>query len=143
MRNVWLLICCSVVLAGCGTTAVPIGKAKLAPPERVLAYQEKTAGETGVLVVTRDEGYMGSGCYNSFHINGVLSARMGVAGMARFYVPAGELVLRVAPDPQGAGLCGLGQEYWTQRETIIRPGEVKNFRLLLDASGKPDVQRLD
>ena len=66
-----------------------------------------------------------------------------VGETARFHVPPGEVLLRNGVDQAGRGLCGVGKDHWTQRETVVRAGETKYFRLSLDASGKPDVQRWD
>jgi len=41
----------------------------------------------------------------------------------------------------GKGLCGLGLDEWTQRETVVSQGETKYFRLSIDANGKTDIQR--
>jgi hypothetical protein len=60
-------------------------------------------------------------------------ARRGNAG-----APKCELVLR--SDFGGRGLCGLNADS-TQRETILRPGETKHFRLSVEANGNPEVQR--
>lgn len=86
---------------------------------------------------------MGGGCYYALFINGTLSARFDVGEIARFYLEPGEILLRVGRDPQGRGICSSGQEYWTQRETILREGETKYFRMLLDANGTTDIQRSD
>ena len=94
-------------------------------------------------MVTRDEGYVGSGCYLSFVINGTHAGRFDVAETAEFHVMPGELLLRVGPDLMGAMLCGLGKDYWTQRETVLRAGETKSFRLSTDANGRMDIQRAD
>ena len=58
---------------------------------------------------------------------------------------AGELKLRLRAgrDPGGKGLCGMRQGERTQRETRLKPGELKYFRLSIDANGKPDIQRSD
>ena len=58
---------------------------------------------------------------------------------------AGELKLRLCAgrDPEGKGLCGIRQGEWTQRETTLKPGDLRYFRLSIDANGKPDIQRSD
>jgi hypothetical protein len=53
----------------------------------------------------------------------------------------GEILLRAGRDPLGKGLCGLGQDEWTQRETVVHQGETKYFRLSIDQNGKTDIQR--
>lgn len=135
---VFLLI---IILSGCATVPIPSDSAIPSPPDRILSFNEKTSTTNSTLVVTRDVGFLGSGCFYSLMINGILSARLDVGERATFYVEPGEILLRVGRDPQGKGLCAIGQDDWTQRETILRPGEIKKFRLLIDVNGKADIQR--
>jgi hypothetical protein len=138
-----LLLPLVLLVAGCATTPVPVSSALAAPADRLLAFQDVPPGPSGTLIVTRDKGFGGSGCYYSFFINDILAARLAVAETAKFYVAPGELVLRSGRDPQGRALCGMLQDEWTQRETILRDKETKYFRLLIDANGKTDLQRAD
>jgi hypothetical protein len=69
------------------------------------------------------------------------AGRFGTGETAMFHVAPGELVLRSGLD--GAGLCAFGRDNWTQRETTLRPGETKRFRISIDPSGKVEVQRGD
>jgi len=108
-----------------------------------MAFQERTPQNSATLVVTRDEGFVGSACYLSFVVNGTHAARFDVAETAEFHVEPGEQLLRVGVDLMGEMLCGLGKDYWTQRETVIRPGETKFFRLSIDPNGGMDIQRAD
>lgn len=130
-------------LAACATTPVPLLKAKPAPTERLLAFQGKSAGPSGTLVVTRDAGFLGGGCYYALSLNGTLAARLDVGEQASFFIAPGEVLLRAGRDPMGKALCGLGKDEWTQRETVIHAGETKFFRLSIDANGKTDLQRAE
>lgn len=133
----------ALLLGGCATTPVPISKAKQAPPDRVLGFQITAGDKTATLTVIRDEGLIGSGCYSAVYINQILAARLDVAEYARFYVAPGEIVLRAGRDTQGKGLCGADPDNWTQRETLLKPGEQKFFRLSMDVTGKLDIMRSD
>jgi hypothetical protein len=73
----------------------------------------------------------------------VLAARFDVGETAHFYVDPGEILLRVGRDPLGKGLCATGQDRWTQRETVIKSGETKYFRISTDANGKKDIERAE
>ncbi len=126
----------------CATTPTPRSQATPVPANRLMGFQAPEA-DSGNLIVTRDQGYLGSGCFYALSINGALAARMDVGESARFFVPPGELLLRVGRDPQGRSLCGVGQDDWTQRESFVKPGETKYFRLSIDANGKTDIQRTD
>ncbi|MDP2882483.1 MAG: hypothetical protein Q8N89_12965 [Azonexus sp.] len=141
MRTLVVTLVGVLVLAGCATTPLPASQAKPAPKERIFAFQDKTATNSATAVVTRDDGFLGSGCYYGFWINGVLAARLDVAETSSFFVEPGEHVLRVGIDPQGKGLCSAGSGNWTQRETILRANEPKFFRLSLDLNGKADIER--
>ncbi|WP_156480013.1 hypothetical protein [Collimonas pratensis] len=133
----------AIVMTGCATTPPPMSETKLAPKDRVLSYQDKTEAASAKLIVTRDVGFIAGGCYLGLSINNVLSARLGTAETASFFVEPGELLLRVGVDPMGKGLCSVGKDVWTQRETILRVGETKMFRMTIDANGKTDILRSD
>ena len=130
-----------IYIYGCATVPVAPTSADPVPADRLLAFQEKKANDTAIIIATRDEGLLGSGCFYALAINGVLAARFDTGETAKFFVEPGEIRLRIGRDPQGRGLCAAGQEYWTQRETILRDREIKYFRLLIDASGRTDIQR--
>ncbi|OUL97895.1 hypothetical protein [Paraburkholderia hospita] len=132
-----------IFVAGCASEPIPATTAKEAPTSRLLAFQEKSAPNDGKLVVTRDIGFGGSGCFYAVAINGTLAARLDVGETSRFSISPGEVLLRVGRDPQGKGLCAFGKSEWTQRETVLRPGETKFFRLSIDVNGKTDIERGD
>ena len=140
MANLVMLLS---ILSGCATTPVRHSDAIKAPQNRVLSYQDINDKTTSVIFITRDEGFLGGGCYYAVFINTILAARLNPAETVKFYVEPGEIVLKVGRDPQGRGLCAAGQDEWTQRETILRPHETKYFRLTIDANGKTDIQRAD
>ena len=50
------------LLAGCATSPVPSDKARPAPSERVSGYQKPVSGGSS-LIVTRDTGFLGGGCF--------------------------------------------------------------------------------
>lgn len=143
-KQIWLILPLAILLKGCATIPVPISEAKQAPPDRVLAFQTPTSDKTATLTAIRDEGHLGSGCYYALSINGILAARLDPAEFARFYIEPGEILMRYGRDPQGQGLCvsveGLFDS-WTQRETFLKAGEKKSFRLTIDIMGKTDIQR--
>ncbi len=141
------LVCCvasAFIFAGCATTPLESSQAKPVPKERIHSNQVNSELLNATLVLTRDVGFLGSGCFNAFWINGTLAARFDAGETATFFVEPGEHVLRVGRDPQGQGLCGIGSTSdWTQRETFLRIKERKHFRLSLDTQGKTDIQRSD
>lgn len=135
-------MCAYLILSGCGTTPVSLKNAEQVPKHRLLGFQEQR-NEFGTMVVTRDEGFVGSGCFCSLYVNNQLAARFDTGETAGFFVPPGELLLKVGRDPDGKGLCSIGQDYWTQRESLIKKGEVKYFRMTINADGSTDIQRAE
>jgi hypothetical protein len=121
---------------------VPIEEAKQVPADRLLAFQEPNEGALATMVVTRDRGIPGVACYLAMTINGTLAARFAAAETATFYVEPGETLLRVGGDPLGRALCGFSEDYWTQRETILRANETKHFRITINGV-KADIERSD
>lgn len=138
-----IVLVSALMLSGCATTPMDHARAVPVPADRLVGFQNSIDGPSGTLVLTRDKGFLGSGCYYGFFIDNTLAARIDNSEAATFIVPTGELVLRAGRDPEGKALCGLGKEEWTQRETIIRDGEKKYFRLSIDPNGKTDIQRAD
>ena len=144
MKRIYILLLLIFFANGCATAPTSISKAKEAPPNRVLAFQTPTSDKSATLTMIRDEGFLGGGCYYAVSINGVLAARLNPTEFARFYLEPGEILMRYGRDPQGQGLCSSFHESdWTQRETLLKPGEKKFFRLTIDQMGKTDIQRAD
>ncbi|WP_157572301.1 hypothetical protein [Nevskia soli] len=138
-----LIVCTALALSACATTPVSLDAAKQTPAERVLAFQQPPSGTPSSIVVTRDKGFLGGGCYYALLINGTLAARFDTGETAKFFMEPGEILLRAGRDPEGKALCAAGQDDWTQRETVLHPQETKYFRLSIDANGKTDIQRAE
>ncbi|MBK3468380.1 hypothetical protein [Pseudomonas sp. MF6776] len=117
-----------LLLTACATTPVPSGKADPVPSSRLFAFQ-KPASSDAVLVVTRDSGFVGGGCNTSVSIDGRKAAEIGAGETAKFYVAAGEHIV-------GASSCGSGLK---ERETSIKAGSTKKFRISIDSSMSMDL----
>lgn len=143
MKKIVAVSLIAIALTGCATTPIPSTMAKPAPPDRLLAFQMKPSEPFGTLTITRDVGHIGSACFYAISINGTLAARLDVAEKATFYVTPGEVLLRSGSDLYGKGLCSHDKNVWTQRETQLKPGETKYFRMSIDENGKTDIQRSD
>lgn len=137
--KIYRLLLLTLLISACASTPVPINKAIQAPAERVLAFQTQTSDKVAILAVVRDDGP--ARCFAGLYINEVLAARLDVAEVARFFIEPGDVLLRVGWDPQGVGFCFSND--WTQRETILKPGEQKSFRMTHDVNGRWDIFRLD
>lgn len=132
----------ATLCVACSTTPTQVTSALEVPSGRALAFQA-TSPSSANLVAVRDKGYLGSACLLAFYVNGVLAARLDVGERASFGVKAGEALLKVGWDPQGRGLCAFGSDNWTQRETVLRDGEQKVFRLTIDPNAKLDIVRAE
>lgn len=133
----------SIFVAGCATSQVSPNQAKLAPADRLFAFQEKTSQASSTLTVTRDSGLLGGGCFLAFNLDGIRAARFDPGETARFYVEPGEHLLSVRPDADGSGLCAIPGIQNSARETTLRQNETKNFRIMMDINGTADIQRTD
>lgn len=143
MKKLMVMSIVAAALTGCATTPISSTVAKPAPIERLLAFQTPLSEPAGILTVTRDVGHTGSACFYAISINGTLAARLEPGEKASFHVPSGEILMRSGSDPQGKGLCGFDKDFWTQRETQLKPGETKYFRMSINADGITDIQRAD
>ncbi|AGZ34723.1 MAG: hypothetical protein ACOKSU_25970 [Pseudomonas sp.] len=124
------------MLVGCATSPVPEGEAESAPGNRVTAYQAEVA-EGGTIIVTRDSGFPGGGCFATVYLNGKPVARLNPKEKAHFNVPAGEWMVGAALD--GKGLCGLNSER-LEAEALIKPGQTKKYRVHTSANGDVSVK---
>jgi hypothetical protein len=109
-------------LAGCSSWQPDAEDIEPVPAERVLAYQQplENAGE---VVVTRDFGLRGGGCY--------MAARIHVGEVVRFQVPAGARIVSIGTDPLDDTLCG---KLSLRREKLaqVQAGQTLEYRVISD-----------
>lgn len=133
-----------LLLAGCVMpTKQPLDSAVMpVPPERLLAYQ---TGGDATIVVTRDIGMIGGGCYLGLLIDKTLAAKLDPGERASFSVSSGEHL--VAPSwIEGKGLCGAF--YSAERaearrratEITLKPGETKRYRIHTSTDGESTLE---
>lgn len=139
MMNISVGLGLVLLVAGCATSQVSPLQARSVPADRLAAV---SSGGDAEIVVVRDAGVLGGGCYLALLANKQLVARMDSGESVRLRVPSGELLLAVAPDPEGRALCGLRKDMRVQREFALKPGETKHFRLAVGPGGM-DVMRSD
>ena len=132
---------CLAALTGCATAPVPASQAKQAPQDRVYLAKQSIA-DAGRISFVRDAGGFGSACFLGVRLNKQLAARLDTSEIVTFDVAPGEVLVGAGRDPQGSVLCGASGE-WVQRETTIKPGEHKTFRVAVSATGTVDVSRVD
>ena len=133
----FLLLLVFVVLSGCSTTTVSSLTAIPVKPDSLFSNQTKDDMHNATLVVTRDSGFIGSGCSLTFFINGERAAKIDPGETAKFYVQSGSVIMGVGVE--GRALCGVNPYPKRERETVIRQNETKWFRLFTDQDVNLDV----
>ena len=118
------------------TNASPHATANTVPADRILAYSEQQEGYAA-MTVTRDEGFMGGGCYLGLVIEGKIAARFDPNETATFFVPPGERNMAVVPDPEGRGLCSVGGWDPVAEKYTIQIGVPNHYRISLGAYRRP------
>lgn len=127
-----------LALAGCSSYQADPDKVTAVPGERLLAYQTPVSGG-GEVVVNRDLGLMGGGCYVAVLVDRKIAARIAVGEEARFQVPAGNRILGISADTQDDTLCGKGR---LNREVAVRveAGGSTDLRIVSQNQGGFDIR---
>lgn len=130
MRNGLIAVVLAAGLAGCVTHVPRPDQIAPTPQERLHAFQEPIENG-GEVVVTRDAGFSGSGCYAAVFVNGKQVAEMNPSERAAFHLPSGESILGVWNT--GKALCGY-REGKDRREisVVLHPGETKHYRIIVN-----------
>ena len=117
-------------LAGCSSWQPDAEDIEPVPAERVLAYQQPLENG-GEVVVTRDFGLRGGGCYIAVLIDRQLAARIHVGEVVRFQVPAGARIVSIGTDPLVDTLCG---KLSLRREKLaqVQAGQTLEYRVISD-----------
>lgn len=130
------LICAALsllALAGCSSFRAGPEQMSQVPADRLLAYQQPIEGGSRI-VVSRDLGFLGGGCYVAVLIDRQLAARIGTGEVASFHVPAGARIVGIGIDEQDDTLCGKGR---LRRELAVQQeeGESQHFRIVSENKG--------
>ncbi|UVE18904.1 3-isopropylmalate dehydratase [Pseudomonas sp. LS44] len=138
MRSIVALLGLAL-LAGCSSYKAE--QVQAVPSERLLAYQEAAEG-SGTIVVNRDLGFLGGGCYVAVLVDRQVAARIGVGEVATFHVPAGARVVGISADKQDDTLCGKGL-LWRELAVQVAAGESRGFHIVSESKGgfaiRPDA----
>lgn len=118
------------LLAGCSSYRGDAEFIKPVPADRLLAFQEPVPGG-GRIVVNRDMGGLGSGCYIAVHVDRQLAARIGTGEVASFEVPAGDRIVGIGIDEQDDTLCSMGR-LRREKAAHVDIGQSEHFRIISD-----------
>lgn len=137
MRSIFLALPL-LLLAGCSSFRADPENVKPVPPERLLAYQE--ARENGAkIVINRDLGVMGGGCYVAIEVDRQVAARIGMGEEATFQVPPGTRVVGITLDKQDDTLCGMGR-LLRELAVPVKAGETHALRIVSQNRGGFDIR---
>jgi hypothetical protein len=127
-----------LALAGCSSFQADPEKVTAVPAERLLAYQQPVAG-SGLVVVDRDLGMLGGGCYVAVLVDRQVAARIGIGEQVRLHVPPGNRVVGIGIDEADDSLCGKGR---LRRELAVRveEGESQHLRIVSEAKSGFDIR---
>lgn len=130
-------------LAGCSTVPNSPGL-RMVPPERVYVKTALSADTPATLRVVRDTGYLNSACELTVYLQGKVAASVADGETVDFFVPAGEVVLKVGRDHRGGALCGNTFDGSTDAiETVATSGKVKVLRVTTNWTRGLFLQRAD
>lgn len=135
MKKLLILMFIGFSILGCSTTPISLNEAKDVPKERVFKFQNDVSNYAN-LVLIRDKGLVGSGCYINVFINGEEAARLETKERVSLYAPSGNII--IGSSIQGKGLCGFNPPR-REREFAFKNGERKVFRLFIDQNGNTDI----
>ena len=127
-----------VLLAGCSSFRPDPENITPVPSDRLLAFQEEHQNG-GRLIVNRDMGLMGGGCYVAIEVDRKVAARIGMAEVASFNVPAGTRVLGLTIDKMDDTLCGMGRLH-KELAVKVTPGSVQYFQVVSENRGGFDIR---
>ena len=128
MRLLALLLCLS--FTACATTPLTITQASAVPSSRILAPQLiAERSNTGVLIVKRDSGFMGSACTIRVFVDAVPVADLAPSEKIELYVALGEHSVVVSPN---GSICGGGT---SEAAVVIMPERQRILRIAGGQSG--------
>ncbi|WP_166359853.1 3-isopropylmalate dehydratase [Pseudomonas akapageensis] len=130
-----------LALAGCSSFRADREHVTQVPTDRLLAYQQPIEGG-GQIVVNRDVGMLGGGCYVAILIDRQVAARIGIGEEASFQVPAGSRIVGIGIDQQDDTLCGMGR-LDRERSVQLKAGGREQFHIVSEAKSGFDIKPQD
>ncbi|MEB0043175.1 MULTISPECIES: 3-isopropylmalate dehydratase [unclassified Pseudomonas] len=127
------LICFAIplLLAGCSSFTADPDNVTQVPEDRLLAFQQPVEGG-GQIIVNRDIGMLGGGCFLAFSIDRTVAARIGIGEEAHFQVPAGARIVGIGLDEQDTSMCSKGRLHRELAVQLQGSGS-QHFRIVSDS----------
>ncbi|MGK9064690.1 3-isopropylmalate dehydratase [Stutzerimonas chloritidismutans] len=140
MRSIFTVLIL-LALAGCSSWQADPEEINPVPEDRLRGYQAPVENG-GEVVVTRDLGLRGGGCYVAVMIDRKIAARIHVGEQVRLQVPAGMRIVSIESDPEDDTLCGMGN-LLRERAAKVEPGQTLHYRISADNRVGFDIQPVD
>src|SRR5262249_7584040 len=126
----WLAAFFALSLAACATTPLTLNQTAAVPQSRILAPKFLTeTSNSGVFVVKRDSGFMGSACTIRVFVDAVPVADLSPAEKIELFVALGEHSVVVTAT---SGICGGGT---SEAAGVIMPERQRIFRIAAGQGG--------
>lgn len=127
------------LLAGCSTTPVPLGQADPVPKSRIFSHQSEPSEPFGTIIVARDTGTIGGGCFLAVYLDGKVAARIDTGEVVKFRVPVGDHLVGMGIDKDGGGLCSF-TNLLKEQSAGLKAGQTKLFRIGGDSQAALDIR---
>ncbi|MCM0080001.1 hypothetical protein L4X63_00195 [Geomonas sp. Red32] len=126
---VFIALTFSIFAFGCATTPVPSEEATLVPSNQIHdnRYLQEREG-TGEVIVKRDKGFLGSGCFSKVYIDAIFIAYVDPAEKVVLFLPEGDHLVGAEPN----SICGGGL---SESKASVTKGKKLVFRIGYGSNG--------
>ena len=125
----WSVLLLFLLFTGCATTPLTVNQASPVPSSRILAPQLiSQQSNTGILIVKRDSGFMGSACTIRVFVDALPVADLAPSEKVELYVPLGEHSVVAS----ATGICGGGT---SEAAVVVMPERQRILRIASGQSG--------
>lgn len=143
MRTVAFLLC-ALALSGCMPTKQPPAAEVVPVPADRLFPIDFSNGHTGTVTITRDVGFVGSGCYLGVLVNGQMAAHLDPGERVTLELTATRHIL-TATWIKGRGLCGVMSEKSMaarrrSTEILLGIGAIQHYRIYTTTEEYPVIE---
>lgn len=104
--KLFVVLAVTIFAFGCATSPVQLAKSRSVPSDRLLPAFHRFAqpgASKAKIIVIRDAGVLGAGAKAKLLVDGAPVATLWPGERVKFFIPAGDHILGVAPQPQLMG----------------------------------------